>query len=148
MEFFETVMQVASDVATASAKQSKKLYIIAKLRLQIIEKQNIVKNLRKQIGKDAYEAYMSDSDIVGAIEKKLKKIQLLEENMDVLRRKIEFVKTQEDEINLDEIDFDETEDEFYEDIDSYEEDEEESYDEEDNDGFDDDDENEDIVPLY
>ena len=140
MEFFETVKQVATDVAAVSAKQSKKLYVIAKLKLSVIEKQNIVKNLRRQIGKDAYEAYMSDADIVGAIEDKLKKIQLLEEKMEVLRKKIEFVKTQEEEINLDEIDFDETDDEFYEDIDSYEEDDEESYDE-------DDDENEDIVPL-
>ena len=47
MEFLDKVKKVASDVAAVSSKQSKKLYSIAKLNLEIVEKQNSVKNLYK-----------------------------------------------------------------------------------------------------
>lgn len=101
MEFFETVKQVASDVATVSAKQSKKLYIIAKLKLEIIEKQNIVKNLHKQIGMDAYAAYSQDGDIVQAIKGKLKQISLAETEIEELKQKIAMVKAEYEESEYD-----------------------------------------------
>ena len=101
MEFFETVKQVASDVATVSAKQSKKLYNIAKLKLEIVEKQNVVKNLHKQIGIDAYAAYSENADIVEAIEDKLKKISLEEAEIEELKHKIAMVKAQQEEEDYD-----------------------------------------------
>lgn len=101
MEFFETVKQVASDVATVSAKQSKKLYNIAKLKLEVVEKQNVVKNLHKQIGMDAYAAYSKDADIVEAIEDKLKQISLEEAEIEELKNKIAMVKAEQEESGYD-----------------------------------------------
>ena len=98
MEFLETVKQVASDVATASAKQSKKLYNIAKLKLEIVEKQNIVKNLHKQIGIDAYEAYSKDADIVEAIHTKLHQISEAEAEIEELKHKIAMVKAANEDL--------------------------------------------------
>ena len=116
MEFFETVKQVASDVATVSAKQSKKLYIIAKLKLEIIEKQNIVKNLHKQIGMDAYSAYSEDGDIVEAIKGKLQQISLAETEIEELKQKIAMVKTENEDLEYVSIDddYEESEDEDFE----------------------------------
>ncbi len=98
MEFFETVKQVASDVATVSAKQSKKLYSIAKLKLEIVEKQNVVKNLHKQIGIDAYEAYSNDADIVEAIHGKLQQISEAEAEIEELKNKIAVVKAENEDL--------------------------------------------------
>ena len=101
MEFFETVKQVASDVATVSAKQSKKLYSIAKLKLEVVEKQNVVKNLHKQIGMDAYEAYSNDADIVEAIYEKLQQISEAEAEIEELKHKIALVKAEQEETGYD-----------------------------------------------
>lgn len=98
MEFFETVKQVASDVATVSAKQSKKLYNIAKLKLEVVEKQNVVKNLHKQIGIDAYEAYSKDADIVEAIYGKLQQISEAEAEIEELKHKIAMVKAENEDL--------------------------------------------------
>ena len=113
MEFFETVKQVASDVATVSAKQSKKLYSIAKLKLEIVEKQNVVKNLHKQIGIDAYAAYSENADIVEAIEDKLKKISLEEAEIQELKHRIAMLKAENENleyVSVDDYDDDENED--------------------------------------
>lgn len=98
MEFFETVKQVASDVATVSAKQSKKLYSIAKLKLEVVEKQNVVKNLHKQIGIDAYEAYSNDADIVEAIHGKLQQISEAEAEIEEIKHKIAMVKAENEDL--------------------------------------------------
>lgn len=98
MEFFETVKQVASDVATVSAKQSKKLYSIAKLKLEVVEKQNVVKNLHKQIGIDAYEAYSNDADIVEAIYGKLQQISEAEAEIEEIKHKIAMVKAENEDL--------------------------------------------------
>lgn len=125
MEIFETVKQVASDVATVSAKQSKKLYAIAKLKLEIIEKQNIVKNLHKQIGIDAYEAYTEKEDIVKAIKSHLKKIALAESEIEELRHQITMVKTESEETEYEASDDEyESYDEESEEYDEYDEDSE------------------------
>ncbi|MBQ8391382.1 MAG: hypothetical protein IJX50_02405 [Clostridia bacterium] len=114
MEFFETVKQVASDVATVSAKQSKKLYNIAKLKLEVVEKQNIVKNLHKQIGIDAYEAYSKDADIVEAIYGKLQQISEAEVEIEELKQKIAMVKAENEDLEY--VSVDDYEEAEYEDV--------------------------------
>ena len=42
MEFLDKVKKIASDVATVSSKQGKKIYSIAKLNLEIVEKLKVI----------------------------------------------------------------------------------------------------------
>ena len=115
MEFLETVKQVASDVATVSAKQSKKLYNIAKLKLEIVEKQNVVKNLHKQIGIDAYAAYSENTDIVEAIEDKLRKISVEEAEIEELKQKIAMLKAANEDleyVSVDDYEYEESDEDL------------------------------------
>lgn len=96
MEFFDKVKKVAVDVAAVSSKKSKKLYSITKIKLEIAEKQNTVKNLYKEIGFEAYKAYKEDGDIVEAIKSKIARIDSLEEEMAYLRKSVDDIKNTED----------------------------------------------------
>lgn len=102
MEFLDKVKKVAADVASVSSKQSKKIYSIAKLNLEIVEKQNSVKNLYKEVGFDAYSAFKDNADIVEAIKEKLQKIDAIEESIAVLRKSIDDVKNVE-ELGVEEV---------------------------------------------
>lgn len=102
MEFLDKVKKVAADVASVSSKQSKKIYSIAKLNLEIVEKQNAVKTLYKEIGYDAYTAFKDQSDVLGAIKEKLEKIDSIEEQIAILRKNIDDVKTVE-EVGVEEV---------------------------------------------
>lgn len=96
MEFLDKVKKVAADVAAVSSKQSKKLYSIAKLNLEIVEKQNSVKNLYKEIGFEAYRAYKANSNIEESVKGMLEKIDSLEEEAAVLRKTIDDIKSTEE----------------------------------------------------
>lgn len=115
MEFLDKVKKIASDVATVSSKQGKKIYSIAKLNLEIVEKQNAVKTLYKEVGFEAYTAFKDDGDIVGVIKEKLEKIDAIEEEIAILRKNIDDVK------NVEEVGVEETfaSDEDAEDADIY-----------------------------
>ena len=102
MEFLDKVKEIASEVATTSSKQSKKLYSIAKLNLEISDKQKKVKSLYKEIGFDAYKAYKAQSDITEFIKNKLEKIDLIEEEIAYLRKNIDDIKNIE-EIGVEDI---------------------------------------------
>ena len=102
MEFLDKVKKVAADVASVSSKQSKKIYSIAKLNLEIVEKQNAVKTLYKEIGYDAYTAFKDQSDVLGAIKEKLEKIDSIEEQIAILRKNIDDVQTVE-EVGVEEV---------------------------------------------
>ena len=96
MEFLDKVKKVASDVASVSSKQSKKLYSIAKLNLEIVEKQNSVKNIYKEVGFEAYKAYKQGENIAEAIQENLNKIDVLEDEIAVLRKNIDDIKATEE----------------------------------------------------
>lgn len=96
MEFLEKVKKVASDVAAASSKQSKKLYSIAKLNLEIVEKQNSVKNLYKEVGFEVYNAYKAGGNIADAVKGMLEKIDLFEDEIAALRKTIDDIKNTEE----------------------------------------------------
>ena len=96
MEFLDKVKKVAADVAAVSSKQSKKLYSIAKLNLEIVEKQNNVKNLYKEAGFEAYKAFKGGDNIAESIKDALIKIDALEEEIAALRKNIDDVKTTEE----------------------------------------------------
>ena len=96
MEFLDKVKKVASDVASASGKQSKKLYSITKLNLEIMDKQNKVKALYKEVGFEAYKAFKGDGKVVEAITDLLGKIDAYEEEIASVRKKIDDVKNIEE----------------------------------------------------
>lgn len=96
MEFLDKVKKVAADVKAVSSKQSKKLYSIAKLNLEIVEKQNSVKALYKEVGFECYKAYKTDGNIAEAVSEMLKKIDFLEDEIAVLRKTIDDVKSTEE----------------------------------------------------
>ncbi len=96
MEFLDKVKKVASDVAAVSSKQSKKFYSIAKLNLEVVEKQNSVKNLYKEVGFEVYKAYKENSNMRDAILPLLEKIDSIEERIAVLRKTIDDVKSTEE----------------------------------------------------
>ncbi len=96
MDFLDKVKKIASDVATTSSKQSKKLYATAKLNLEISNKQKKVKELYKEIGFEAYKSFKGDGKIIEAIQSKLEKIDAYEEEMADLRKKIDSLKNIEE----------------------------------------------------
>lgn len=104
MEFLDKVKKVAADVAVASGKQGKKLYGVAKIKLEIAEKQNNVKALYKEIGFDAYKAYKANTDVVEYIKEKLMAIDAIEEEIAVLRKKADDIKNT-DEVGVDDISY-------------------------------------------
>ncbi len=96
MEFLDKVKKVATDVAAASSKQSKKLYSIAKLNLEVVEKQNSVKNLYKEVGFESYKAFQEGSDVKEAILPLLEKIDSIEEKIAFIRKTIDDIKNTEE----------------------------------------------------
>ena len=96
VEFLDKVKKVASDVAAVSSKQSKKLYSIAKLNLEVVEKQNTVKNLYKEAGFEAYKAYKEAGDIKEAILPILEKIDSIEDKIAAVRKTIDDIKSTEE----------------------------------------------------
>lgn len=96
MEFLDKVKKVATDVATASSKQSKKIYSIAKLNLEVVEKQNSIKNLYKEVGFEAYKAFQEGSDVKEAILPLLTKIDSIEEKIAIIRKTIDDIKKTEE----------------------------------------------------
>ncbi|MBQ3022163.1 MAG: hypothetical protein IJD91_02395 [Clostridia bacterium] len=96
MEFLDKVKKVATDVAAASSKQSKKLYSIAKLNLEVVEKQNSVKNLYKEAGFEAYKAYKEEKDVKEAVLPILEKIDSIEEKIAIIRKTIDDIKNTEE----------------------------------------------------
>ena len=96
MEFLDKVKKVASDVKTVSSKQSKKLYSIAKLNLEIVEKQNKVKNLYKEIGFEAYKTHKNSGDVLAAIGEMLLSIDSLEDEIAKLRKNVDDIKNTEE----------------------------------------------------
>ena len=102
MEFFDKVKKIATDAYAASSKKGKEIYSVAKLKLEITEKQNAVKNLYKEIGFDAYQAHSEKQDVLAAITKKLERIDSLEDKIARLRMEIDDVKNVE-EIGVEDI---------------------------------------------
>ena len=100
MEFFDKVKKTAISVAKVSTRESKKLYSVARLNLEITENQNKIKALYKEIGMDAYKAYKDKKNIARRIRAKLEKIEAIEAVIEKLRQKIETVKAT-DELGVD-----------------------------------------------
>ena len=100
MEFFDKVKKTAISVAKVSTRESKKLYSIARLNLEITENQNKIKTLYKEIGMDAYKAHKAKKNIARRIRAKLEKIDALEEIVAELRQQIEIIKST-DELGVD-----------------------------------------------
>ena len=96
MEFLDKVKKVASDVASVSSKQGKKLYSIARINLEVVEKQNSVKNLYKELGYEVYKAYKEQGDFAKSALPIIKEIDELEEKIAVLRKNIDDIKNTEE----------------------------------------------------
>ncbi len=104
MEFLDKVKKVATDVASASSKQSKKFYSIAKLNLEVVEKQSNVKNLYKEVGFEAYKAFQAGEDVKEAILPLLEKIDSIEEKIAIARKSIDDIKNT-DEVGVEDVSF-------------------------------------------
>lgn len=100
MDFLEKVKKIASDVAVTSGKQGKKLYSTARLNLEISDKQKKVKNLYKEIGYEAYKAFKGDGKLTEIIRPMLEEIDAYEEEIALLRKRIDEIKNTE-EIGVD-----------------------------------------------
>ena len=105
MDFFDKVKKTAASVVAVSGKESKRIYSIAKLKLEIGEKQNAVKSLYKEIGFDAYKAYKANISVEETIKEKLLEIDSLEDEIASLRKKVDDVKNT-DEVGIDDIEVD------------------------------------------
>ena len=102
MEFLDKVKKTALSVAKVSSRESKKLYSITKLSLEITENQNKIKALYKEVGVDAYKAHKAKKNIARRIRTKLEKIDALEEEIAFLRQQIENIKNT-DELGVEDI---------------------------------------------
>lgn len=100
MEFFDKVKKTAISVAKVSTRESKKLYSVARLNLEITENQNKIKALYKEIGVDAYKAHKAKKNIARRIRAKLEKIDAYEAEIKALREQIEMIKST-DELGVD-----------------------------------------------
>ncbi len=101
MDFLEKVKSTFSSVAKVSSRESKKLYAITKLKLEITEKKGKEKILFKEIGMLAYKAHRKGKSITKRIRPKLEEIDALEDAIAILRNKVELIK------NTDEYEFEE-----------------------------------------
>ncbi len=106
MDFLEKVKKTATSIAKVSQRESKKLYSIAKLKMEVTEKENKVKKLYKEIGYDAYRAHQAKEDIVLHISKKLAEVDVLEDEISELREKIDNIKDFE-EVGVEDVTYDE-----------------------------------------
>lgn len=116
MDFLEKVKEVASSFAAVSVRKGKEIRDIAKIKLEIADKQNKVKNLYKEIGYEAYKAYKADGDILGTIKERIEVIDSIEEEIAKLRQELDMVGAEVDSVVefdsdevADEADFDESE---------------------------------------
>ena len=118
MDFLNKVKEIASSVAAVSVRKGKEIRDIAKIKLEIADKQNKVKNLYKEIGYEAYKEYKAQGDILGAIKERIEIIDSIEDEIAALRKEldevgnIEEVKSSpnfEDDEEATEADFDEIE---------------------------------------
>lgn len=116
MDFLEKVKEVASSFAAVSVRKGKEIRDIAKIKLEIADKQNKVKNLYKEIGYEAYKAYKADGDILGTIKERIEVIDSIEEEIAKLRQELDMVGAEVDSVvefdsdeTADEADFDESE---------------------------------------
>ena len=100
MEFFDKVKKTAISVAKVSTRESKKLYSVARLNLEITENQNKIKALYKEVGVDAYKAHKAKKNIARRIRAKLEKIDAYEAEIKALREQIESIKNT-DELGVD-----------------------------------------------
>ena len=100
MEFFDKVKKTAISVAKVSTRESKKLYSVARLNLEITENQNKIKALYKEIGVDAYKAHKAKKNIARRIRAKLEKIDAYVAEINALRQQIESIKNT-DELGVD-----------------------------------------------
>ena len=107
MDFLEKVKKVASDVASTTSKKSKELYSISKFKLEIVEKQNKVKAIYKEVGFEAYKAFKEDGKVMEAIEELLNQIDSYEEQVAVLRKKIDDLRNSE-EVGVEDIPVDDS----------------------------------------
>ena len=96
MDFLEKVKEVASSIAAVSVRKGKEFRDIAKIKLEIADKQNKVKNLYKEIGFEAYKAFKRDGQVMEAIKEMLENIDSYEEEIAVLRKKIDDIKNTEE----------------------------------------------------
>lgn len=116
MDFLEKVKEVASSFAAVSVRKGKEIRDIAKIKLEIADKQNKVKNLYKEIGYEAYKAYKADGDILGTIKERIEVIDSIEDEIAKLRQELDMVGAEVDSVvefdsdeTADEADFDESE---------------------------------------
>ena len=116
MDFLEKVKEVASSFAAVSVRKGKEIRDIAKIKLEIADKQNKVKNLYKEIGYEAYKAFKADGDILGTIKERIEVIDSIEEEIAKLRQELDMVGAEVDSVVefdsdevADEADFDESE---------------------------------------
>ncbi len=121
MEFVDKVKKTVASVAKVSSRESKKLYSITRLKLEITDKKNKEKNLFKEIGFTAYKAHIKGKNITKRIKPILEEIDALEDSIAILRNRIELIRTSDD------LEYEDFVDEFEEDIET---EEEESSDEE------------------
>ena len=97
MEILDKIKEVAADVVGKTEKKSKEVYGVAKLRFAIADKQNTVKKIYKEIGFNAYKAYKSKENIESAITPALERVDSIEDEIAVLRKKIDDAKSLSEE---------------------------------------------------
>ncbi len=91
MDFLDKVKEVASSVAAVSVRKGKELHEITKIKLEIADKQNKVKALYKEIGYEAYKAHKAQVDILESIKDKIAEVDSLEDEIAILRKKLDEV---------------------------------------------------------
>ncbi len=97
MDYLEKIKSFAIGAADTIGQKSKEVYGVAKLKLEITDKQGKVKDLYKQIGYDAYKAYRGKADILEQISPMFSQIDAFEEEIVSLRKKVEDIKGNSDD---------------------------------------------------
>lgn len=96
MEFLDKVKKTVSSVAKVSSRESKKLYSITRLKLEITDKKNKEKNLFKEIGFTAYKAHIKGQNITKRIKPILEEIDAIEDSIAILRNRVDLIKDSDD----------------------------------------------------
>lgn len=86
MAFIENALQKASETALLAGKKANEAYSSAKIKMEIAEKKNCLKNLYRELGEITYKGYKNADGDVNEIEDKIAEIDIVSEQIAELEK--------------------------------------------------------------
>ncbi len=89
MKFFENVKIAAGNTFRLVSKKTGEIVEESKTKYSIFDLNNEIEKIYTEIGKEIYAGYKSDTNVADLIEEKCTKIDQLNDEIEVLRQKLD-----------------------------------------------------------